>query len=541
MKSLMTILKKRELLKHQKSSGGFLPQLSLVVLVCSLVFLPSYSSKAEEVTSGQLLQNRGFEANTNTTSPSNWTKNGDAYVCNTCGPYGGNALKTGNESSDPQGGIVSQTVDLFNEMNQEQINHGFDLNYRSQVYSHSSNATVPACNATEGDCRDTFEINLTVTDSNGTILNTFSHRYEEITWTGWDTSTFNFTSTVPENEYTSAFATFSLFGVDSGVATNNQYGGPRFDNVSLTATYTTQATLDIIAAAVDEAMEVVNQQIDAATDIATEPQTINITINDPVGNEIETFSVEIESTPEVNVSTIEAAIEMAPVEMEVPSFDTPVSTGPSEVEAQVEVASIEMEMNNDIGQSMDTESTEPQGETTTEAEPEPQTSEPEQQEASSESESSESESTSSESSETNEPSSNEDSSNEPEAAESEQESKSEVRSGNKQKSGGNKSKSKSVKQIKRQAKQKVANKIVKNMGDKGRYDSTNQMRTLVVMGVLGNTRSFFSAQKLIPDIPNFFTSDRIPDSAIADNTGAAYYMIGGSDVAHRALVDSQYK
>ena len=537
----MTILKKRELLKHQKSSGGFLPQLSLVVLVCSLVFLPSYSSKAEEVTSGQLLQNRGFEANTNTTSPSNWTKNGDAYVCNTCGPYGGNALKTGNESSDPQGGIVSQTVDLFNEMNQEQINHGFDLNYRSQVYSHSSNATVPACNATEGDCRDTFEINLTVTDSNGTILNTFSHRYEEITWTGWDTSTFNFTSTVPENEYTSAFATFSLFGVDSGVATNNQYGGPRFDNVSLTATYTTQATLDIIAAAVDEAMEVVNQQIDAATDIATEPQTINITINDPVGNEIETFSVEIESTPEVNVSTIEAAIEMAPVEMEVPSFDTPVSTGPSEVEAQVEVASIEMEMNNDIGQSMDTESTEPQGETTTEAEPEPQTSEPEQQEASSESESSESESTSSESSETNEPSSNEDSSNEPEAAESEQESKSEVRSGNKQKSGGNKSKSKSVKQIKRQAKQKVANKIVKNMGDKGRYDSTNQMRTLVVMGVLGNTRSFFSAQKLIPDIPNFFTSDRIPDSAIADNTGAAYYMIGGSDVAHRALVDSQYK
>ena len=79
------------------------------------------------------------------------------------------------------------------------------------------------------------------------------------------------------------------------------------------------------------------------------------------------------------------------------------------------------------------------------------------------------------------------------------------------------------------------------MGDKGRYDNTNQLRTLVVMGVLGNTRSFFSVQKLIPDTPNFFTSDRIPDSAIADNTGAAYYMIGGSDVAHRALVDSQYK
>ena len=185
----MTILKKKGLLKHQARLGGFLP---LVLLAFSLVFLPSYSKASDTETSSQLLNNRGFEDNTNTTSPSNWTKNGDAYVCNTCGPYGGNALKTGNERSDPQGGTVSQTVDLFNEMNQEQINHGFDLNYRSQVYSHSSNATVPACNATEGDCRDTFEINLTVTDSSGTILNTFSHRYEEITWTGWDTSTFSF-------------------------------------------------------------------------------------------------------------------------------------------------------------------------------------------------------------------------------------------------------------------------------------------------------------------------------------------------------------
>ena len=116
-----------------------------------------------------------------------------------------------------------------------------------------------------------------------------------------------------------------------------------------------------------------------------------------------------------------------------------------------------------------------------------------------------------------------------------------VREKQQTKGEGNKSKSKSIKQAKRKAKQKVANKIVKNMGDKGRYDNTNQLRTLVVMGVLGNTRSFFSAQKPIPDTPNFFQPTTIPDGAIADNTGAAYYMIGGSDVAHRALVDSQYK
>ena len=532
----MTIPKRKELLKHQRSLGGFLPQLSLVLLVCSLAFPLSYS-KAEEATSGQLLKNRGFENSTNTTTVPEWTVEGDGYVCNTCGPWGGNAVMT-----DKRGGAISQSVDLFDTMTQDEVNNGFDLKYGADVYSHSTNATVPVCSGVQGqDCKDTFSITLTINDSAGNQLHQFEHEYKDISWTGWNTSTYdNYTSTVPSNDYTSAIATMRLYGIDEGF-TGSGWGGPRADNAHLTVTYTTQATLDVIAAAVDEAMEVVNQQIDAATDIATEPQTINITINDPVGNEVETFSVEIESTPEVNVSTIETAIEMAPVEMEVPSFDTPVSTGPAEVEAQVEVASIEMEMNNDIGQSMDTESTEPQGGTTTEAEPEPQTPEPEQQEASAESESSESESTSSESSETNEPSSNEDSSNEPEAAESEQESQPEVRSANKQESGGNKSKSKSVKQAKRQAKQKVANKIVNKMGDKGRYDSTNQIRTLVVMGVLGNTRSFFSAQKLIPDIPNFFTSDRIPDNTIADNTGAAYYMIGGSDVAHRALVDSQYK
>ena len=107
--------------------------------------------------------------------------------------------------------------------------------------------------------------------------------------------------------------------------------------------------------------------------------------------------------------------------------------------------------------------------------------------------------------------------------------------------GGGKSKPKSVKQAKKDAKQKVARKIVKSMGDKGRYDSTNQIRTLVVMGALGNSRSFFSVQKTIPDIPNFFQPTTVPDGTISDNNAAAYYMIGGSSAAHNALVNSQYE
>ncbi len=94
---------------------------------------------------------------------------------------------------------------------------------------------------------------------------------------------------------------------------------------------------------------------------------------------------------------------------------------------------------------------------------------------------------------------------------------------------------------KKEAKQKVANKIVKDMGDKGRYEGGNQLKTLVIMSVLGDTKSFFDTQKHIPDTPNFFSTDIIPDNKIGDNTAAAYYLIGGSSSVHNELVDSQYK
>ena len=90
------------------------------------------------------------------------------------------------------------------------------------------------------------------------------------------------------------------------------------------------------------------------------------------------------------------------------------------------------------------------------------------------------------------------------------------------------------------SKQKVASKIVKNMGDKGRYDETNQLKTLVVMQVLGNTKTFFDAQSKLQDTENFFEATTVPDNTISDSNYAQYIMFGGSDAAHSALVDSQY-
>tara|TARA_R110002020_G_scaffold48763_2_gene138955 strand:- start:159 stop:1604 length:1446 start_codon:yes stop_codon:yes gene_type:complete len=91
------------------------------------------------------------------------------------------------------------------------------------------------------------------------------------------------------------------------------------------------------------------------------------------------------------------------------------------------------------------------------------------------------------------------------------------------------------------AKQKAAKKILKKMGNKGRYDSNNQLKTLVVMSVLGDTKKFFSGQQKLPQIKGFFNNVRIPDAKISDNNYAAYFMFGGSDGAHDALTNLQYK
>jgi len=48
-------------------------------------------------------------------------------------------------------------------------------------------------------------------------------------------------------------------------------------------------------------------------------------------------------------------------------------------------------------------------------------------------------------------------------------------------------------------KEKAASQIVKKIDDKARYDDSAQMKTLIVMQILGNTKTFFDAQSTIED------------------------------------------
>ena len=98
------------------------------------------------------------------------------------------------------------------------------------------------------------------------------------------------------------------------------------------------------------------------------------------------------------------------------------------------------------------------------------------------------------------------------------------------------------KEVKKESsKEKAVKKIMKKIDDKQRYDSTNQMKTLIVMQVLGNTKSFFDSQKQINDRVGFFTNATLPDSVISDNEIASYYLFAGSDGLMNNIIDSQWQ
>ena len=391
---------------------------------------PSYSDAQETETTKNLLTNPGFEASTNTENVPGWDTSGEGFVCDTCGPYGGNAIQSGNESTG--GGTVSQTIDLFDEMSQDQVNAGFDIEYGGDIFSNSSNAYAPSCSATKGDCRDTFSITLTINDASGNQLHKFEHEYREITWTGWDTSTYDFSQTIPENNYTSALATLEFFGIDSGY-TSGTYG-PALDNAFLNLTYTTQAVLDSI-------QDAVNVAVDIAADTAAPTDTFEVNVTDSMGAEIESFSVEVNTdsgggSPEVSVTT---SVDIPEIRIETPQMDMP-APSVQEVQVEAQVEQVEAQIEAQVEAQVEV----------AEAAPEP--------EASSESENTQ---------------------------ENTQESETENDgNGDSKNDGDNKSESKD-KDDKKETKQKIATKIVTKIIQKMDNSAASQATQLALMNAIG--------------------------------------------------------
>ena len=340
-------------------------------------------------------------------------------------------------------------------------------------------------------------------------------------------------------EYTGGFDfadSLTSLIVEIGGRDINLAVGPMFDDVTINVLY------NVVSQIVLQSITTVEQYVlhnDGASD--TEIEIVkdifdnNIPVEQPDGN-LDFEPIDGGDTNEDSYDSVELELDFEmdfEMDLEMPEIEVEFDMPDIKVEAPVTVVDVEMEMDVEVVEvteapvekievaAVESEPAEnapdpePQEET---AEPEPETQEEPQQDEPKE--------------EVKEEPKKEEAKPEPKK----EETKKPVTKVTKKKVAKPKTKAQ-----KKEAKEKAGSKIVKKMGDKGRYDSANQLKTLIVMQVLGDTKEFFSAQKVLPDIQGFFTSGVVPDAEIKDNNFASFMLTGKSHVNMNALIDLQYK
>ena len=303
--------------------------------------------------------------------------------------------------------------------------------------------------------------------------------------------------------------------------------GPLFDDVTVNVLYNTINT--IVTQSIESVEMFVALNVDATVEEITIVENIfehNDIISSPDGD----INIEPEfEEPDMEISyeivEIEMEMELPTMEIEMPEMEMDMP--------EIEVASVESEIEMEMEMEMPEPEMKVEAEPTTEPEPEMEEPvnepEPETKDESVDEPADEPKEEVAEEPEAEESSPE---ATEDEAEETEQESKEEEKS---------KEEEPKKEEIKKQQKEKAAKKIVKKMGDKGKYDSQNQMKTLIVMQVLGNSKTFFESQQQLNDREGFFTDMTLPDTVISDNNMAGYFLFAGSDGLMNEMVMQQWQ
>ena len=298
--------------------------------------------------------------------------------------------------------------------------------------------------------------------------------------------------------------------------------GPMFDDVTINVLYNVVST--IVQETITSVEQFIALQPDAPEEVIDVVEDIfetNMPVESDVGMELEPIEVE-----EITYESIE--IEIAEIEIE----EIQVASANLSDTETVEVSVVDVEQEIEMELELEVES---EVDTQTSTEESQETNQAEKTESSTDASKSNEEENEEASTETNDKSNEEETESESKLAEKKSEEKQEEQPESKDKN----EKSKIV--SKKESKEKAAKKILKKIDDKQKYDSTSQLKTLVVMQVLGNSKSFFDSQQQINDRVDFFTDTTLPDAVISDNSIAGYFLFGGSDGLMNEMIDSQYK
>jgi len=372
--------------------------------------------------------------------------------------------------------------------------------------------------------------------------------YMHITGKDGNTSIFNGTDILSESGVASGFQEYTggwdfagsitTIIVEVGGRDINLAIGPLFDDVTVNVLY------NVVNTIVTE--QILSVEMWVAYGGSTETEIIDIVENIIDHNDIvETPGGDIIIEPEFDEPDMEMSYETVELEMEMDfemdfevDFEMDFEMEMPEMEMEMASMEIEMEMEMDLDMpEPEMEMPEPEIETEVETTTEP---EPEMEEPVNEPETEPEPEAESESMEEPADEPKEEVAEEPETEESSSEA-TEDESEDDVEEVEEKEEPKKEEMKKQEQKEKAAKKIVKKMGDKGKYDSINQMKTLIVMQVLGDTKTFFETQQQLQDRIGFFTDMTIPDKTISDNNIAGYLLFAGSDGLMNDMVMQQWQ
>ena len=418
----------------------------------------------------------------------------------------------------------------------------------------------------------TIDISDLTIDKGGKVVYTISvdkqdsqdRIYMHITGRNGNTSVFSGTDILSETGVTSGYQQYSgnfnfagslnTLVVEVGGRDINLAIGPLFDDVSVEVLY------NVVNTIVTQEITTVEMYISLNSDITTEIIDVVETIfefNEPV-EDTPVFTLEPMEEPmeEFTYESVEMEMQDFEVdfgmEIEMPEFDMPITTDMDmEMPMDIEIVNIEMEL--EIPMDMEMEEAPPpmvvakMEEPEVEVDVEPQTEKPtmDMQEPTDEEPVMENDMDSGpdETEEVEQPDSEatEESPVEDESSDEQEDvQQEEVKEPTEEPVEETKETTEEPKQeTKQEQKQKAATKIVKKMGDKGRYETSNQIKTLIVMQVLADSKSFFVDTQL-PEVQGFFTDVKLPDTELSDNNIANYFMTVDSDNTFNQIVDSQY-
>ena len=271
---------------------------------------------------------------------------------NVIGPQGNTYGMTGAEFTTGNQAMGGGTRVYEGEL---PVDNMQSIDYGATVYSHGSNASVPACSNTTSDCRDDFSITVHLYND-GELVETQSHIYEGIDWSG----SRQYDYSIDVSEMNIDYGSMTLYGIDRGF--NAGYYGPGFSDVYVNVTY------NVITNVISTIVSRIEQETILNTDVYVYesvyiPPIVDIQIEPITATDFEVEVVHVNEFGAETIEVFEVELEipdLAPAELEMEVSDemelATVEVDDTEPEPEVEVSEVQedvQESSEDVEQPME--------------------------------------------------------------------------------------------------------------------------------------------------------------------------------------------